>query len=52
MFNLACCYEKIGKHTAALKQFDTLIVAKSSWTEAYYGASLSAFKLGQYEKAL
>ena len=49
MFNLACCYERICKYSAALKQFESLILIKPDWSEAYYGSSLSLFKLGHYE---
>lgn len=32
--------------------FENLIKIKPDWSDAYYGASLSQFKLGLYDKAL
>jgi len=52
MFNLACCYQKSGKNELALEYFESLLETKKDWSDAYYGATLSAFKLGFYQKAL
>ena len=52
MFNLACCYEKIGNHELAYRNFDSLLLIKPDWAEAFYGASLSAFRLQNYPIAL
>jgi len=52
MFNLACCYEKLGRFSSAKRWFDNLCSIKLDWADAYYGAALSAFKLGKYEETL
>ena len=35
-----------------MRHFEHLIVIKPNWPSCYYGASLAAFKLKKYEKAL
>eukprot|EP00347_Sterkiella_histriomuscorum_P021543 403333609 len=51
IYNLACQYHKIHKYMNCIRWLEHSLVIKPRWTDAYYGLSLTYFKLGQYEKA-
>jgi hypothetical protein len=48
IFNLAVCYDQIGKYNCAIKYFNLCIKLKPMTFQAFFGAALSNAKIGLY----
>jgi len=51
VYNLACVYANLEKHQNALKWFNIAIKIDPNSTDAYYGSSLSSFKMKRFKEA-
>ena len=52
LFNLAVFYDLAGKHVCSAEFFSKVLSLKPDFIPAYFGASLSNLKIGDYEEAL
>jgi tetratricopeptide (TPR) repeat protein len=51
VYNLACVYATLQKHTNALKWFNVAIKIDPNSMDAYYGSALSSFKMKRFQEA-
>jgi len=52
MYNLAICFERLGKFGSSLTWFSHALRVNPTLDEAYMGSSLVLIKTGEYEEAL
>jgi tetratricopeptide (TPR) repeat protein len=52
LYNLAVCYDHIGKYDCAINTFELCIGLKPEMPEAYIGSALSLLKVGKHQSSL